>query len=351
MLMNNLDPEVAEKPARARRLWRHRPRRARLGELRPHRRRAAARSKTTRRCCVQSGKPVGVFRTHADAPRVLIANSNLVPHWATWDHFNELDRKGLMMYGQMTAGSWIYIGTQGIVQGTYETFVELGPPALRRRPRRPLDPDRRARRHGRRAAARRDHGRRLAARGRVPAVAHRDAARDRLSRRAGRGPRRGAGDDRARLPRAQGRSRSACSATPPRSFRSWCAAASGPTPSPTRPRRTIRSTAICRRAGRSPNGRSGASSDPEGGRARRQGSRWRVHVRAMLDFSPAGVPTLDYGNNIRQMAQGDGRRRRLRLSRASCRPISARCSAAASGRSAGRRCRAIPRTSTAPTPR
>ena len=75
---------------------------------------------------VQSGKPVGVFRTHADAPRVLIANSNLVPHWATWDCFNELDRKGLMMYGQMTAGSWIYIGSQGIVQGTYETFVEMG---------------------------------------------------------------------------------------------------------------------------------------------------------------------------------------------------------------------------------
>src|SRR4029079_9239981 len=75
---------------------------------------------------VQSGKPVGIFRTHTDAPRVLIANSNLVPHWGTWDHFNELDKKGLMMYGQMTAGSWIYIGTQGIVQGTYETFAEVG---------------------------------------------------------------------------------------------------------------------------------------------------------------------------------------------------------------------------------
>jgi urocanate hydratase len=82
----------------------------------------AARSDET--LLVQSGKPVGVFRTHADAPRVLIANSNLVPHWATWDKFHELDRKGLMMYGQMTAGSWIYIGSQGIVQGTYETFVE-----------------------------------------------------------------------------------------------------------------------------------------------------------------------------------------------------------------------------------
>jgi urocanate hydratase len=75
---------------------------------------------------VQSGKPVGVFRTHKDAPRVLLANSNLVPHWSTWEHFRELDAKGLMMYGQMTAGSWIYIGSQGIVQGTYETFVEAG---------------------------------------------------------------------------------------------------------------------------------------------------------------------------------------------------------------------------------
>ena len=75
---------------------------------------------------MQSGRPVAIVRTHADAPRVLIANSNLVPHWATWEHFNELDHKGLMMYGQMTAGSWIYIGTQGIVQGTYETFAEAG---------------------------------------------------------------------------------------------------------------------------------------------------------------------------------------------------------------------------------
>src|SRR4029077_20410974 len=75
---------------------------------------------------IQSGKPVGIFRTHADAPRVLLANSNLVPRWSTWEHFTELDQRGLMMYGQMTAGSWIYIGSQGIVQGTYETFVEMG---------------------------------------------------------------------------------------------------------------------------------------------------------------------------------------------------------------------------------
>jgi urocanate hydratase len=89
-------------------------------------RRDAARLEDDETLLVQSGKPVGVFRTHKDAPRVLIANSNLVPNWATWEQFNELDRKGLMMYGQMTAGSWIYIGTQGIVQGTYETFAEMG---------------------------------------------------------------------------------------------------------------------------------------------------------------------------------------------------------------------------------
>ena len=124
MLMNNLDPEVAEKPhelvvyggiGRAARDWESFDRIvAALRDL-----------EADETLCVQSGKPVGVFRTHADAPRVLIANSNLVPHWATLDHFNELDRKGLMMYGQMTAGSWIYIGSQGIVQGTYETFAEL----------------------------------------------------------------------------------------------------------------------------------------------------------------------------------------------------------------------------------
>jgi urocanate hydratase len=125
MLMNNLDPDVAENPAelvvyggigRAARDWNCFDR-------------IVATLKTLgddETLLVQSGKPVGVFRTHADAPRVLIANSNLVPHWATWEHFHELDRKGLAMYGQMTAGSWIYIGSQGIVQGTYETFAEMG---------------------------------------------------------------------------------------------------------------------------------------------------------------------------------------------------------------------------------
>jgi urocanate hydratase len=121
MLMNNLDADVAEHPeglvvyggiGRAARDWESYDR---IVEV-------LRRLEDDQTLLVQSGKPVGVFRTHADAPRVLIANSNLVPRWATWEHFNELDRKGLMMYGQMTAGSWIYIGSQGIVQGTYETF-------------------------------------------------------------------------------------------------------------------------------------------------------------------------------------------------------------------------------------
>nr|WP_303683253.1 urocanate hydratase [Brevundimonas naejangsanensis] len=125
MLMNNLDPEVAERPedlvvyggiGKAARNWQAFD--TIVEQLQ--------KLEADETLLVQSGKPVGVFRTHADAPRVLIANSNLVPKWATWDHFNELDKKGLAMYGQMTAGSWIYIGTQGIVQGTYETFMEAG---------------------------------------------------------------------------------------------------------------------------------------------------------------------------------------------------------------------------------
>ncbi|EIW87652.1 urocanate hydratase [Alishewanella agri BL06] len=124
MLMNNLDPEVAEHPqalvvyggiGRAARNW------ACFDKIVE----VLDRLEDNQTLLVQSGKPVGVFPTHPDAPRVLIANSNLVPAWANWQHFNELDRKGLMMYGQMTAGSWIYIGTQGIVQGTYETFVAI----------------------------------------------------------------------------------------------------------------------------------------------------------------------------------------------------------------------------------
>lgn len=124
MLMNNLDPEVAEHPqdlvvyggiGRAARNWQCYDK---IVEV-------LKRLNDDETLLVQSGKPVGVFPTHKNAPRVLIANSNLVPHWATWEHFNELDKQGLMMYGQMTAGSWIYIGSQGIIQGTYETFVSI----------------------------------------------------------------------------------------------------------------------------------------------------------------------------------------------------------------------------------
>ncbi len=125
MLMNNLDPEVAENP-KALIVYGGIGRAARNWECYDAIVEALKKLEDDETLLVQSGKPVGVFRTHADAPRVLIANSNLVPHWATWEHFHELDAKGLMMYGQMTAGSWIYIGSQGIVQGTYETFVEAG---------------------------------------------------------------------------------------------------------------------------------------------------------------------------------------------------------------------------------
>ena len=169
MIQNNLDPAVAENPdalvvyggiGKAARNW---PAfEAILATLR--------RMQADETLLIQSGKPVGVFRTHAGAPRVLIANSNLVPRWATWEHFNELDRKGLMMYGQMTAGSWIYIGTQGIVQGTYETFVEAG---------------------------RQHYGgdlcRCVLAQHRVPAIAHRLPPALEVPRRTGHGPRRCAG--------------------------------------------------------------------------------------------------------------------------------------------------------------
>jgi urocanate hydratase len=162
MLMNNLDPEVAERPdelvvyggtGRAARSWEAFD--AIVASLR-----ALQHDETL---LVQSGKPVGVFRTHPSAPRVLIANSNLVGRWATWEHFRELERQGLMMYGQMTAGSWIYIGSQGIVQGTYETFG-----AVARRP-----------------AARRNDAGRCHARLRRRRVANRQASRDRILRRQG----------------------------------------------------------------------------------------------------------------------------------------------------------------------
>jgi urocanate hydratase len=173
---------------------------------------------------VQSGKPVGVFRTHVDAPRVLIANSNLVPKWATWEHFDELDRKGLMMFGQMTAGSWIYIGSQGIVQGTYETFVEAGRQHYGGELAGPLDPHGRPRRHGRAQP--------LAATFAGAVSLTVECQQSRIDFPAALAlPRRAGADLDDALARVKKytaekrRSRSACSATPPRSCPSWCAAA------------------------------------------------------------------------------------------------------------------------------
>ena len=308
-------PDAAEQPrsggrresAGARRLRRHRPRRAQLGVLRRDPR-GAARADDDESLLIQSGKPVGVFKTHADAPRVLIANSNLVPKWATWEHFNELDRKGLMMYGQMTAGSWIYIGSQGIVQGTYETFVEAG------------------RQHyggdladkwiltaglggmgGAQPLAATMAGR-VDARDRVPA----DRASTCACARATSTGRRRTSTTRSRLMRdacaradaGVGRPARQCGRDPARARR---AAACGPTWSPTRPRRTTSSTATCRPAGRVEQWRA-AQADPSQHAALVAAAKQSIaaHVEAMLDFHAQGIPTFDYGNNIRQVAFDEG---------------------------------------------
>ena len=210
MLMNNLDPEVAERPdelivyggtGKAARSWEAFD--AIVRSLK-----SLAHDETL---LVQSGKPVGIFKTHPGAPRVLIANANLVPKWATWETFRDLEDRGLTMYGQMTAGSWIYIGSQGILQGTYETLAEVGRRhfggTLERKDRR----HGRARRHGRRPAARGDHERRRRAgdRGRsgpdreaplyqVPRREHRRRGRGGRNGPALRHGRRGALDRRAR---------------------------------------------------------------------------------------------------------------------------------------------------------
>ena len=228
MLMNNLDPEVAERPddlvvyggtGRAARSWAAFD--AIVRELR--------RLGDDETLLVQSGKPVGVFRTHAWAPRVLIANSNLVGKWANWDTFRELERAGLTMYGQMTAGSWIYIGTQGILQGTYETFAELARQhfggTLRGRVVLTAGPGR----HGRRAAAGGDdeRGRGAVRRGRPRARP--TPAGDRLRRPTDRLARRGARPGPGPLPAPGRRPRSPWSATPPRWSPSWSVGASAST--------------------------------------------------------------------------------------------------------------------------
>jgi urocanate hydratase len=303
MLMNNLDAEVAERPeelvvyggiGRAARDWASFDRIA--DSLR--------RLETDETLLVQSGKPVGVFRTHSDAPRVLIANSNLVPRWATWEHFNELDRKGLMMYGQMTAGSWIYIGSQGIVQGTYETFVEVG---------------------------RRHYGGDLSGKwiltaglggmgGAQPLAATMAGASmlavecqpSRIEMRL----RTGYLDAQAQsLDEALEMVRRSCAERKPLSVGLLGNAAEI---FPELVRRGVRPDVVTDQT---------SAHDPVNGylpkgwtlaewEARREGNPASVaqaakrsmaeHVRAMLDFHRMGVPTLDYGNNIRQMAKEEG---------------------------------------------
>ena len=299
---------------------------------------------------MQSGKPVGVFRTHADAPRVLIANSNLVPHWATWDQFHELDRKGLMMYGQMTAGSWIYIGSQGIVQGTYETFVEVG--------RRHYGGDLAGRwiltgglggMGGAQPLAATMAGASLLA---VECQASRIEMRLRTGYldREGRDARRGAGDHRGGQTARASRSRSGCSATPPTSF-------------PELVRRGMRPDVVTDQTsahdpinGYLPKGWTLAEWEERRERDPKAVEQAARRVDGACTCGPCSTSTA-WACRRSTTATTSARWRWRRASPtpstfpASCRPISGRCSAGASGRSAGRRCRAIPRTSTAPTRR
>ena len=303
MLMNNLDAEVAERPGelvvyggigRAARDWESYDRI--VASLR--------RLEGDETLLVQSGKPVGVFRTHADAPRVLIANSNLVPHWATLEHFNALDAKGLMMYGQMTAGSWIYIGSQGIVQGTYETFVEVG---------------------------RRHYGGTLAGRwiltaglggmgGAQPLAAIMAGASmlavecqpSRIEMRL----RTGYLDTSAKtLDEALAIIERACKDKKPVSVGLLGNAADI---FPELVRRGVRPDVVTDQTsahdpinGYLPKGwtlaewESRRQSDPESVKKAAKHSM-AGHVRAMLDFHRQGIPTVDYGNNIRQMARDEG---------------------------------------------
>jgi len=303
MLHNNLDPEVAERPedlvvyggiGKAARDW---PSFDKIVEC-------LRRLENDQTLLIQSGKPVGIFPTHADAPRVLIANSNLVPHWATWEHFNELDARGLMMYGQMTAGSWIYIGTQGIVQGTYETFVEMG---------------------------RQHYGGNLKGRwiltaglggmgGAQPLAAVMAGAnmlaiecqQSRIDMRL----RTGYIDEQARdLDDALARVERNCNA---RLARSVALLGNAAEILPELVRRGVRPDAVTDQT---------SAHDPINGYlplgwsverweaerishpevvAREAKHAMRIHVQAMLDFQRAGVPTFDYGNNIRQRALDEG---------------------------------------------
>src|SRR5579872_1236369 len=303
MLMNNLDPDVAENPqelvvyggiGRAARDWRCYD--TIVASLR-----TLGDDETL---LVQSGKPVGIFRTHPDAPRVLIANSNLVGHWSNWEHFHELDRKGLMMYGQMTAGSWIYIGSQGIVQGTYETFVEVG--------RRHYGGDLSGKWILTAGLGGMGGAQPLAA---VMAGASMLAVECQASRIEMR-LRTGYLDRQARdLDEALAMIEDSCRAKQPLSVGLLGNAAEI---FPELVRRGVRPDVVTDQTsahdpldGYLPKGVTAAEwearreRDPKSVEKAARASM-AEHVRAMLDFYRKGVPTLDYGNNIRQMAQEEG---------------------------------------------
>ena len=303
MLMNNLDPEVAERPedlvvyggiGKAARNWEaYEAIVAALRDL-----------EADETLLVQSGKPVGVFRTHPEAPRVLIANSNLVPNWANWEHFRELDRKGLMMFGQMTAGSWIYIGSQGIVQGTYETFVEMG--------RQHYGGDLSGRWILTAGLGGMGGAQPLAAKMAGASLLAIECQADRIERRLASGyldTRAGTVDEalaliegsvRARVPLTVGLLGNAAEILPELLARG------------VRPDALTDQTSAHDPA----NGYLPAGWSVEEWQARRESDPGAVaaaavrsiadHVRAMLGFHDAGVPTFDYGNNIRQEALGAG---------------------------------------------
>jgi urocanate hydratase len=303
MLMNNLDPDIAERPeelvvyggiGRAARNWECYD--AIVATLK--------RLEADQTLLVQSGKPVGVFRTHTDAPRVLIANSNLVPRWATWDHFNVLDKKGLAMYGQMTAGSWIYIGSQGIVQGTYETFAEMG--------RQHYDGDLSGRWLLTAGLGGMGGAQPLAAVMAGASCLAVECQRSRIEMRLRTGYLDKASEE---IDEALAMIRRSCADKTPLSVGLLGNAAEI---LPELYRRGVRPDLLTDQTsahdpvnGYLPAGWTvdewleGRERDPKSVEKAARASM-AVHVRAMLDFNAAGVPTVDYGNNIRQMALEEG---------------------------------------------
>ena len=303
MLMNNLDSEVAEKPealvvyggiGRAARNWDCFDRI--VGALKD--------LEDNETLLVQSGKPVGIFKTHSDAPRVLIANSNLVPHWATWEHFHKLDQAGLMMYGQMTAGSWIYIGSQGIVQGTYETFVEMG--------RQHYDGDLSGRWILTGGLGGMGGAQPLAATMAGACMLAVECQPSRIQMRLDTGYLDARTDDLDEALRMIDEARDKGEAISVGLLGNTAEVL------PELVRRGVRPDAVTDQTsahdplnGYLPAGwtldqwESGKERDPEGVIKAAKASM-AVHVRAMLDFQKMGVPTFDYGNNIRQVALEEG---------------------------------------------